>query len=186
MFANWTRNKISTFKFKEIFLSDINKDTIKINIYFVFVKLSFKITVALILNNTNLIQNAICLSWLLWKKLIELYLDSLGNNWNHNYMLMNWRGEETLIGSSLCIGGVNLCTSGSCSFHRNAAIACVKAIVTLQTKGLPELSFQYAEIWRTKHLSLKIERKIISMLNVKTKMTYHFIIIFKNKCLNRN
>lgn len=46
-------------------------------------------------------------------------------------MLMNWRGEEILIGLLLCIGGVNFCILGFCSFYRNVVIVCVKVIVIL-------------------------------------------------------
>lgn len=46
-----------------------------------------------------MIENALCILWHLWEKLMTLYFGFLReHNWNHNYMLMNWIGKETLIG----------------------------------------------------------------------------------------
>lgn len=75
-------------------------------------------------------------------KFMELYLHSLESKWNHSYMLMIWTAKEILIGYHCALLDQNLYTSESCSFHRNTAIANVKAIVLSRQKAC--LSFHFS------------------------------------------
>ena len=55
------KNKILMFKFfKKHFYLILKRTTLKVKIYFVFIKLSFQIIVILIQCKTNLIQKIIC------------------------------------------------------------------------------------------------------------------------------